>query len=111
MEGIHKYLYAISAACFIGVGSALVTLTPYLIDYEAQAMKLGYELEQVTNSDYSKGIDCSEFPDIYAKCQYTKHLITSNTVHVGFFTDLAYFLIIIGSISIITGVYFHPSKQ
>lgn len=111
MEDLHKFLYAISAACFIGIGSGLLTLTPYFLDYEARAMRAGYELEQVTSSDYSKGIDCKAYPEIYANCEYASYLLETNKRVIGALKKLAYFLFFVGVLSALFGLHLHPKRK
>ena len=107
MHDIHKYLYALSAACFIGIGSGLLTLLPYALDYESKAIRAGAELEQTTGLKYEDGIECSEHPKIYADCYHATYLLTSNSSTAKFLQELAYFLVFVGFLAGVSGTYFH----
>jgi ribonucleotide reductase alpha subunit len=107
MKDIYKYLYALSAACFIGVGSGLVTFLPYVFDYEAKAVKSANELEQEMGSDYSKNTDCHKFKNLYAKCEYTKYLLKTVKIMVRFFELIVYILLFLGFFSFLLGLYCH----
>lgn len=110
MHDLHKYLYALFAACFIGIGSGFVTLLPYVLDYESNAIRAGAELEQATGLDYEQGITCKDHPEIYADCYHTTYLLTTNTATVKILKNILYLLSLVGLFSGVFGLYFHSQK-
>tara|TARA_R110002072_G_scaffold302655_1_gene487100 strand:+ start:878 stop:1231 length:354 start_codon:yes stop_codon:yes gene_type:complete len=107
MHDIHKYLYALFAACFIGIGSGFVTLLPYVLDYESKAIRAGAELEQATGLDFEEGIECSDHPEVYADCYHAAYLLNSTKTTVELLLNIFYLLSSIGVLSGLLGVYFH----
>lgn len=110
MIDFYKVLYAISAACFIGLGSGLLTLLPYTMDYEAKAMIAGFELEQTTGLDYSKGIECNEFPNIHRDCNVATYLLKTNSTIISFLKFVAYLLLFLGIFTGAAGIWLHLKK-
>ena len=110
MHDIHKYLYALFAACFIGIGSGFVTLLPYILDYESNAIRAGAELEQATGLDYEEGISCEDHPKIYADCYHATYLLNTNSATAKILQKILYLLSFVGVLSGVFGVYFHFQK-
>lgn len=108
MQEIYKYLYALSAACFIGgVGSGFVTLTPFALEYEEKALKIGFEFEQTINAEYEDGFNCKAYPNMQAQCKYAEHLIRTKTELIELLMLLGRMLAVAGLAFFVIGMYFH----
>jgi len=110
MRDIHKYFYALFTACFIGIGSGFVALFPFAMEYESNAVRAGYQLEQATGLDYQNGIVCSDFPEIQADCNYAQYLLRTNTDTAEILKNILYFLTFLGLMSGVAGLYFQQHK-
>lgn len=107
MSSLYKYLYAVSAGCFIGVGSGLITFMPYLFDREAEAIAVVTSYEQRTETEFNEGFECTIGQEHYAECQYANYLASSNSSLVSFCQKLAYCLVGFGALSAALGFHFH----
>ena len=106
MSEAYKYFYALSAACFVGVGSGLMTLVPYLFDREAEVIKVATSYEQRVGVEYDESFDCAIGEEHYAECKYADYMASSNATLVNFFKTLAYWLFAIGLLSAMLGFYY-----
>lgn len=106
MRNLYNYLYAVSAALFIGVGSSYVSLLPFYSHAEADARRAEYELEQKTGKD-SKGINCEEFPELHADCNYVKYLFEVHYSSLHFNLRLAQIMITAGVLLGALGIWLH----
>ncbi len=111
MSGLFKYLYALSAACFVGLGSGLLTITPYLIDRETEMMKLGSAYEQAAGVEYDDGFQCELGSTLYADCKVADYLASSNSILVSFFKLIGYSLFWFGTGAAALGLYFHLGES
>ena len=75
---IQKYLLAVFAACFIGIGSGFLTLAEYMFERDKEAAKYSIEFEALTNIKIDKSTDCNKLENHREKCQFALYLRTSN---------------------------------
>ncbi len=107
MQEVYKYLYALSAACFLGVGSGFVALTPFALGYEENAMKISFEFEQAIGAEYEDGFNCKAYPKILAQCKYAEHLMRTKIELIDLLMLLGKGLAYFGFIFLVAGIYVH----
>ena len=71
---VQKYLVAVFAACFIGIGSGFLTLAEYMFDRDKEAAKHTIEFETLTKTKVDKNTDCEKVESYREKCTYTMYL-------------------------------------
>lgn len=77
MKEFAKYLLAAAAACFVGLGSGLISLYEPVMEYDRETYKLVFEVEESTGTPVRLDTDCASLNDSLAECKLAKHLLES----------------------------------
>lgn len=75
---VQKYLLAVSAACFIGIGSGFLSLSQYMFERDKEAAKLSIEFEVLTDIKIDRKTDCENSGHYKERCMYALYLHKSN---------------------------------
>ncbi|MCG7911713.1 MAG: hypothetical protein JAY82_18260 [Candidatus Thiodiazotropha taylori] len=98
MKGMYNYIFSIFAGCSIALGTGILTVPQFVLEYEKDVIKLAYEIEQ------SEGIvfddirdireeDCAKLATKTEDCKYVKHAFEQSRGYLNLNIRWFYFIL------------------
>ena len=109
MKEIYKYLYAVSAACMIGMGSGFISLSPYLLKYDKEVYHFVYEVEAALDYEMNKNTDCAILVANKSSCKEAVRLINGLENYLELLELIIHYLLVASLFTLIGGIMFHSA--
>jgi hypothetical protein len=112
MKGMHNYIFSIFAGCCIALGTGFLTVPQYVLDYEKEAIKLAFDIEQVEGIVFKdsegnpniRGIlnkDCTKLKTKTRDCKYVKYTFEQSKEYLDLNESLFYLIVVTLSATLI----------
>jgi hypothetical protein len=77
------------AGCCIALGTGYLAMTSYILDYEKDAVKLSYELEQIAGVEFDAITSCKKLESRVKDCKYVAYVFKQRDMYVDISINIA----------------------